>query len=305
MNYNEFKEKLLNYIDEEHIKLDAETADIVSFRCGGRAAMLIEPANLSELFSAVEECRAASIPFILLGNGSNTLFTDKGYDGVVIRIGSGIDRYRIEGQTVFAEPGISLALLAKAAAKEGLSGLEFASGIPGSVGGAVYMNAGAYGGEMKDVVHSVSSLNRYGMMKDRSCEACDFSYRHSIFTDSDEVITGVKLVLKKADPIDIEITMRELAAKRKEKQPLSLPSAGSFFKRPEGGYASQLIDEAGLKGLEVGGAQVSPMHAGFIVNNGNATASDIIALMNIVQQTVYAKSGIMLQPEVRIIGEQN
>lgn len=247
--------------------------------------------------------RAKNIPYLVLGNGSNVLFKDGGYHGVVIRIGEGMDRVRFEGQTVFAEPGVSLAKLAKMAAEEGLSGLEFACGIPGSLGGAVFMNAGAYDHELKEVLLSVSSINHLGMMKDRKAEDCGLGYRHSIFMENGEVILGVKLFLKPDSRMDISDRMKEYTLRRNSKQPVYLPSAGSFFKRPEGHFAGKLIEDAGLKGLQIGGAQVSPMHAGFIVNNGGATATDVLDLMRVVQETVLDKSGVMLEPEVRIVGE--
>ena len=247
--------------------------------------------------------RSQGVPFLVLGNGSNVLFKDGGYHGVVVHIGEGLDRVRIEGQTVFAEPGVSLAKLSKMAAAEGLSGLEFACGIPGSLGGAVFMNAGAYGGEMKDVLLSVASVNHLGMMKDRKAEDCGLGYRKSIFMENGETILGVKLFLKPGLRSEIEETMRDYNQRRNSKQPVHLPSAGSFFKRPEGYFAGKLIEDAGLKGLQVGGAQVSPMHAGFLVNNGGATAGDVIDLMRVVQETVADRFGVYLEPEVRIVGE--
>ena len=247
--------------------------------------------------------RSQGVPFLVLGNGSNVLFKDEGYHGVVIHIGEGLDRVRIEGQTIFAEPGVSLAKLSKMAAAEGLSGLEFACGIPGSLGGAVFMNAGAYGGEMKDVLLSVASVNHLGMMKDRKAEDCGLGYRRSVYMDNGETILGVKLFLKPGLRSEIEETMRDYNQRRNSKQPVHLPSAGSFFKRPEGHFAGKLIEDAGLKGLQIGGAQVSPMHAGFLVNNGGATAGDVIDLMRVVQETVADKFGVYLEPEVRIVGE--
>ncbi len=301
MNQKEIYEKLLPYIQEDKLHLDAPMREYTSFRTGGNAALLAEPANLSELFSIIELLNKEKCPFITIGNGSNTLFRDEGYEGVVVRIGEGIDRVRIEGNVIFAEPGMLLSTVAKKAMENSLTGLEFAAGIPGSLGGAVYMNAGAYGGEMKDVVISTASITKNGMMKDRKAEALKLEYRKSIFQEVDEIIIGVKLYLKSGNQEEIKARMKELSAKRSEKQPLSLPSAGSFFKRPEGHFAGSLIEEAGLKGLRVGGARVSPLHAGFIVNEGDATAADIIHLMTIVQQTVYDKSGVSLKPEVRII----
>lgn len=303
MDIQNIKRKLNYYVDEDRI-FEYEPMDLhTSFRCGGCADLYIEPENLAQFMSVIDALKAEKYPFMVLGKGSNLLFTDKGYRGAVVKIGEGMDRVRFEGDIVFAEPGVSLAALAKMAAKEGRSGLEFACGIPGSLGGAVYMNAGAYGGEMKDVVLSVSSINPYGIMKDRPVTACEFGYRKSVFMEKGEIILGVKLKLEEEVRRRIEDKMKEYTAARNEKQPVNLPSAGSFFKRPEGNFAGKLVEDAGLKGLQVGGAQVSPLHAGFIVNTGNATAGDVIDLMKVVQETVMDKFGVMLEPEVRIVGE--
>ena len=303
MNIQEIKEQLFYYTDEDRVA-EYEPMDLhTSFRCGGAADLFVTPGSLGELMNVLDLVRAKNIPYLVMGNGSNVLFKDGGYHGVVIRIGEGMDRVRIEGQTVFAEPGVSLAKLAKMAAEEGLSGLEFACGIPGSLGGAVFMNAGAYDHELKEVLLSVSSINHLGMMKDRKAEDCGLGYRHSIFMENGEVILGVKLFLKPDSRMDISDRMKEYTLRRNSKQPVHLPSAGSFFKRPEGHFAGKLIEDAGLKGLQIGGAQVSPMHAGFIVNNGGATATDVLDLMRVVQETVLDKSGVMLEPEVRIVGE--
>ena len=303
MNIQEIKEQLFYYTDEDRVA-EYEPMDLhTSFRCGGAADLFVTPGSLGELMNVLDLVRTKNIPYLVLGNGSNVLFKDGGYHGVVIRIGEGMDRVRIEGQTVFAEPGVSLAKLAKMAAEEGLSGLEFACGIPGSLGGAVFMNAGAYDHELKEVLLSVSSINHLGMMKDRKAEDCGLGYRHSIFMENGEVILGVKLFLKPDSRMDISDRMKEYTLRRNSKQPVHRPSAGSFFKRPEGHFAGKLIEDAGLKGLQIGGAQVSPMHAGFIVNNGGATATDVLDLMRVVQETVLDKSGVMLEPEVRIVGE--
>lgn len=303
MNIQEIKNKLHYYVDEDRV-MEYEPMDLhTSFRCGGPADLFVSPENLAQFMSVIDTLKAEKVPYMVLGNGSNVLFTEKGYRGVVVKIGEGMDRVRFEGDIVFAEPGVSLAALAKMAAKEGRSGLEFACGIPGTLGGAVFMNAGAYGGEMKDVILSVSSINPYGIMKDRPCEACEFGYRHSVFMDKNEVILGVKLKLEEELRRRIEEKMKDFTARRNEKQPVNLPSAGSFFKRPEGYFAGKLVEDAGLKGLQVGGAQVSPLHAGFIVNTGNATADDVIDLMHVIQETVMDKFGVKLEPEVRIVGE--
>ncbi|NMA93364.1 MAG: UDP-N-acetylmuramate dehydrogenase [Clostridiales bacterium] len=304
MNIEEIKRKLLPYIDEDRV-LEHEPMDIhTSFRCGGSADLYVVPANIAELFSVRELLLKEGMPHIIMGNGSNLLFLDGGYRGVVVKLGEGIDRVRFEGNIVFAEPGVGLAALSRQAMKEGRSGLEFACGIPGSLGGAVYMNAGAYGGSISDLVVSVASLNSYGIMQDRKAEDCEFGYRNSIFAKNEEMIVGIKLQLGEDLPARIEERMVELTERRNAKQPVNMPSAGSFFKRPEGDFAGRLIEEAGLKGLRVGGAMVSPLHAGFIVNAGGATTRDVIDLMTIVRETVAERSGIVLEPEVQIVGEE-
>ena len=302
MNFQEIYDQLKLMMDEDRLRLDCPMKEYTSFRAGGNAALLVEPESMAGVFSAVELFQKEKTPYLVMGNGTNLLFRDEGYEGAVIRIGAGIDRIRAEGNVIFAEAGILLSTAARTAMENSLSGLEFASGIPGSLGGAVFMNAGAYGGEMKDVVLSVMSILPNGMARDRRAEDLDFGYRHSVFQGGGEIILGVKLGLKPELPDRIREKMKELSAKRNEKQPVHLPSAGSFFKRPEGHFAGRLIEDCGLKGLSVGGARVSPMHAGFIVNEGDATATDIINLMRVVQETVYDKTGVRLVPEVRIVG---
>lgn len=294
--------RLKGDIEADRIIENCPMSKYTTFRAGGNAALLVNPASMAELFSAVTILKMADVPYMVIGNGSNLLFKDEGYDGVVVRVGEGLDHVLVEQNVIFAEPGVKLSQLAKIALEHSLTGLEFASGIPGSLGGAVFMNAGAYGGEMKDVVLSTSSLRRNGMMKDRNRDSLGFGYRTSAFQNSDEIIIGVKILLKPGHPYLIQETMQDLLKKRNEKQPVNMPSAGSFFKRPEGHFAGKLIEDAGLKGLQVGGARVSPLHAGFVVNEGGATATDILNLMKIVQETVKDKFGVTLEPEVRIIG---
>ncbi len=294
--------RLLGDIERDRVIENAPMSKYTTFRAGGNAALLINPGSMAELFSAVTILKMAKVPYMVMGNGSNLLFKDEGYDGVVVRVGEGLDHVLVEQNVIFAEPGVKLGQLAKIALEHSLTGLEFASGIPGSLGGAVFMNAGAYGGEMKDVVLSTSSLRRNGMMRDRNRDNLGFGYRTSAFQGSDEIIIGVKILLKPGHPYLIQETMQDLLKKRNEKQPVNMPSAGSFFKRPEGHFAGKLIEDAGLKGLQVGGARVSPLHAGFVVNEGGATAQDILDLMKVVQETVKDKFGVTLEPEVRIIG---
>lgn len=289
---------------------DADMSKYTSFRAGGHAAALVEVENTEELKAVLQMVTAENIPHLVIGNGSNILFKDSGYDGVVIKLAA-------EGfEYAEYEPGdqedVSLirvgtamknGVLAKMLQQDSLTGFEFASGIPGSIGGAVFMNAGAYGGEMKDIVKSVKTISPDGR-EERifTAEEMDFSYRHSILEENGYIAVEVTLQLKKGDKEEITATMRDLLEKRNTKQPVNYPSAGSTFKRPEGYFAGKLVEDAGLKGLTVGGAQVSTLHSGFVINIGGATATDILQLMALVQNTVYDKFGVMLEPEVRIIG---
>ena len=236
-----------------------------------------------------------------MGNGSNLLVGDKGIRGAVIKIGNGMSECDTDGTQITAQSGIKLSRLANTALKNGLCGLEFASGIPGTLGGAVSMNAGAYGGEMKDVVTSVTYLDKDLSL--RETDDAGFSYRRSRFSDTDCIVLGAKISLHEDDPDAIRERMRSLAERRRSSQPLDMPSAGSTFKRPAGGYAAALIDEAGLKGYTVGGAQVSEKHAGFVVNRGGACFDDVLRLIEHIRNEVYRVSGIELEPEVKIIRE--
>lgn len=284
---------------------NADMAKYTSFRAGGNAAALVEVKNTEELRAVLQLVTAENIPHMVIGNGSNMLFKDSGYDGVVIKLSAeGFDYMQHEDDTtVRVGTAMKNGTLAKMLQQESLAGFEFASGIPGSLGGAVFMNAGAYGGEMKDIVKSVKTVSPDGR-EERifTAEEMDFSYRHSILEENGYIAVEVTLQLKKGDKEEIAAVMKELLEKRNSKQPVNYPSAGSTFKRPEGYFAGKLIEDAGLKGLTVGGAQVSTLHSGFVINKGGATATDILQLMALVQNTVYDKFGVMLQPEVRIIG---
>ena len=278
------------------IKLDIKEnfplSTVTTFRCGGPADRLVTVNSREELAQALKMPRP-----MILGNGSNVLFSDAGYRGTVIKFGPQLSKIEISGTKVKAGAGALLAQVAKAASSRGLSGMEFATGIPGSVGGAVFMNAGAYDGSIADVLKkavSVPQLRNYGL-----------SYRHSRFMEKGAVILEAEFELKEGVQSEIDAKIADLTARRTSKQPLSYPSAGSFFKRPEGYFAGKLIQDAGLKGKSVGGAQVSELHAGFIINTGGARSSDIIELMHIVQQEVFEKFGVRLEPEVRIIAEQD
>ena len=290
---------------EKNISRDVPMKEYTSFKVGGPADILIEPENREMLVSVVRYLYENQIPYMIMGNGSNTLFRDAGYRGVVIIIGQNMSTIQVgDSGNVFAETGVLLSSLAKAVAKEGFTGMEFASGIPGSLGGAVFMNAGAYGGEMKDIITGATFYDpvadKRGIIGDWDM---DLSYRHSIFQTNKMVVLDIFFELQKGDIDEIQNTMRELNEKRNSKQPVNIPSAGSFFKRPEGHFAGKLIQDAGLKGRKIGGAQISELHSGFIVNTGDATAADIEELMHLVQKTVYDKFEVELEPEVRIVGD--
>ncbi len=292
-------------LPEGQVLRNAPMAEYTSFRAGGTASVLVIPRTLDDLREALSVTWNSDIPCFVMGNGSNVLVRDGGYSGVIIRIGSALSEIRVEGEYIHAQAGALLSQIARKALEAELTGFEFAAGIPGSVGGAVYMNAGAYGGEMVQVVESVELLSMGGSEEIvLPGESMAFGYRKSVLMeDSIGVVTGVTLKLTKGNRSEIEAKMKELAAKRIEKQPLQYPSAGSFFKRPEGHFAGKLIEDAGLKGLAVGGARISPLHAGFLINEGGATAKDIVDLGELVKSVVYEKYGVRLEPEVRMIGE--
>ena len=274
-----------------------------TFRVGGPADIFLTP-SAEELPAVLSVCREERVPVTVIGNGSNLLVGDQGIRGVVICIGSGMRGIRVDGEKIFLEAGVTLAAAAKQAAKAGLTGLEFASGIPGTFGGAVVMNAGAYGGEMKDVIVSVRVISEDGEILTLSKEELDLSYRHSVIPERGYlVIDGELLLTREKDPDQITERMEELKKKRIEKQPLEYPSAGSTFKRPEGYFAGKLIMDAGLRGFSVGGAAVSEKHCGFVINKGNATAADICALMDEVTRIVKEKYAVTLEPEVKKVGE--
>ena len=275
-----------------------------SFRIGGPAALFAEPASEEELTALRRFLWKRGAEPVVIGSGTNLLIADAGLtaQSMVIRIGEGLDAIAFDdGATVYAGAGVALSRLALAARDRGLSGLEFAHGIPGSLGGGVAMNAGAYGGEMKDVVASARYLDAAGEVHETP--DLDFAYRHSRFTTGGDgsVILGATLCLTPGDPSEIGARMRELMARRAASQPLDKPSAGSTFKRPANGYAAALIDGAGLKGFTIGGAQVSEKHAGFVVNAGNATCDDVLKLMEHIQKTVETRFGVLLEPEVKIL----
>ncbi|MEE3362435.1 MAG: UDP-N-acetylmuramate dehydrogenase [Anaerovoracaceae bacterium] len=282
---------------------DADMRVYTSFRAGGRADILAEPADAEELRAALAFLKNCGEDFLILGNGTNVLIKDGGFRGAVIHLGDAFSDITVEGNAITAGCGALLSAVSKRAQAASLAGMEFASGIPGSIGGAVFMNAGAYGGEIKDIIVSADVITRGGEVKTVEGGKLGLGYRTSAVQTGGGIVLSATFGLEKGDREQIDARMDELAKKRNAKQPLQYPSAGSFFKRPEGYYAGKLIQDAGLKGLKVGGAQVSELHSGFVINTGGATAGDIISLMHIVQARVMDKFGVMLEPEVRIIGE--
>ena len=271
-----------------------------SFKIGGPADQFCSVTSVDEIIELLDYAKKENIPVTIMGNGSNLLVSDKGIRGLVIKIAKGFDDIAIDGTKVVAESGILLSKLANLALKAGLTGLEFASGIPGTLGGAVCMNAGAYDGEMKDVVKKVVF---YKDGKVQETEDLDFGYRHSVFPDTDAVVLSVEMELREGNYDEIKAKMEDFSQRRSDKQPLSQPSAGSTFKRPEGYFAAKLIEDSGLKGFKIGGAMVSDKHAGFVVNTGDATCEDVLELVAHIKATVLEKFGVEIQEEIKILGE--
>ena len=280
---------------------DAEMRQYTTLRLGGKADWLAFPRNAEEIAALYAEAGQAELPVTVIGHGSNLLVLDGGIRGLVIRVEKNMRSIRREGNRLIAQAGAMLGTVAVAAAEAGLTGLEFASGIPGTVGGGMTMNAGAYGGEMSDVTVRVDGITPDGKPVSLNRDEMRFGYRTSAVKQLDFIVTEVTMELQPGDPAEIRAKMSELNARRAEKQPLDIPSAGSTFKRPEGFFAAALIDQCGLKGCSIGGAQVSRKHAGFLVNNG-ISSRDYLALVRHVQQVVQEQTGIQLEPEIRIVG---
>ncbi len=295
--------ELKNIVNIDNIKFDEEMKKHTSFKVGGKVDVLITPSDEDELISLIKYLKEKNINYLVVGNGSNLLVKDGGFRGVIIKITNKFNKFEIEGEDVDVQSGVILSTISKAFTREGLSGFEFAAGIPGTIGGAIYMNAGAYGGEMKDIVQSVRLLDEDGNIFELSNSEMEFSYRKSLLANKNYIVLSAKMRLKKGCSEMIRNEIREATQKRVANQPLNMPSAGSTFKRPEGFIAAKLIDDAGLKGLSMGGAQVSTKHSGFIVNTGDATCKDILNLMYIVKTIVKDKFNVELEPEVKILGE--
>lgn len=287
----------------ERLFIDAPMRFHTTFCIGGPADLLFYPNRTEEVQKIIQIAQKYEQPITLLGNGSNILVRDGGIRGLVIRFNRTMGQISADGSDIIACAGALLKDIASFAQKQGLSGVEFSSGIPGSIGGAIFMNAGAYDEDMKSVVVEVKTVSSDGKLRSYTSDELEFDYRHSIFHKRNEAICETRLRLRKGDSSEIIKTMNDLNFRRKSKQPLEYPSAGSTFKRPPGYFAGTLIDQAGLKGLTVGGAQVSKKHAGFIINVGGATANDVQHLIAAVQERVYARHSVQLIPELRIIGE--
>ncbi len=295
-------ERLCEICGKQNVLCDEIMKDHTSFKIGGPAKYFVTPADGTQLTKVVEFCNENNQEYFVLGNGTNLLVSDTGYEGIIIQIRKHFNELRIEGDVIYAGAGCLLSKVASAAAAESLEGFEFASGIPGTVGGAVVMNAGAYGSEIKDVIEgALVCIPGIGEVK-VPAEKLELGYRTSVFEKNDWIITGAVFNLKKGSRASIEKKMNELREMRKDKQPLEFPSAGSSFKRPEGYFAGKLIEDAGLKGFSVGGAQVSEKHAGFIINRADATAKQVMDVYRHVMKKVEETSGVKLVPEVKFLG---
>ena len=299
-NQNEWIRKLGEQVE---ILVAEPMKNHTTFRIGGPADALALPKTPEEVAEVVRFCHEHAQPYYVLGNGSNLLVSDEGYRGIVLQLYRNFNDIQVNGETITVQSGAMLAAVARTAYQTGLTGLEFASGIPGTIGGAVVMNAGAYGGEMKNVLKEVTVLTKEGEVLAIPAKALELGYRTSVIPKNGWIVLGAVLQLKKGDPEQILARMEELKEQRITKQPLDLPSAGSTFKRPEGYFAGKLIMDAGLRGFTVGGAQVSEKHCGFVVNRGDATAADVWELICEVKRRVKERTGVELEPEVKLLGD--
>lgn len=296
--YEELKDLAKNICFDEPMK------NHTTFKIGGPADVFVDASSSEEIAGLIKYCKKNEIPYMIMGNGSNMLVGDGGIRGVVIKIGSNLNNIKIEDEVVTAEAGVKMAVIANEALKAELSGFETLSGIPGTLGGAIYMNAGAYGGEIKDIIESATYIDADGEIRTANKEELDLSYRHSMLENSGFAVISATMRLKKGNYDEIKAATLDYNKRRADKQPLSMPSAGSTFKRPEGHFAGKLIQDCGLMGVSVGDAQISEKHAGFVVNKGNATADDVMQLIEYVQKTVLERFDVKLEPEVRLIGEK-
>ena len=299
---DEIVTRLINITGKDNVRINEPMKNHTTFKIGGPAQYYVTPESVTQIQEVVSLCRDMNIPLHVIGNGSNILVGDDGVDGVVLALFNTFSDYEIKDNVITAQAGMSLIKLAVIALREGLTGLEFASGIPGSVGGAVYMNAGAYDGQMKDVVTSVTVLDEAGNIRILGRDELDMGYRTSAVAKHNMIVLQVVIELKYGDKEQIKARMNQLSELRKQKQPLEYPSAGSTFKRPEGYFAGKLIADAGLKGYGIGGAAVSEKHAGFVVNIGGATAKDVVELTDYIKKRIMEQFGVTLELEIKRIG---
>ena len=295
---------LKNIVSEEDILTREYMKNHTSFKIGGSADFLVTPRTVDQIQNLIKTLKKENIPVFIMGNGSNLLVSDKGIRGVVIKLSTNFSSFSISGDEVIAQSGILLSTLSKSIVNESLSGFEFASGIPGTIGGAVTMNAGAYDSEMKNIVEEVVAMDMDGNIKTFTNQEMNFRYRKSRVTDETLVVLEAKLKLEKGNIEDIKAKIDDFTVRRTTKQPLTAYSAGSTFKRPEGYFAGKLIEDAGLKGIIMRNAAVSSLHSGFVINTGDATCENILELIEFIKLTVFSKFGVMLEEEVRVVGEQ-
>ena len=300
---SEIRKMFCDLLGEDRVFTEEAMSQHTTFKIGGPADYFLMPDKGEDVGRVIKICKEKEIPYFILGNGSNLLVGDGGYRGAVIQIYRNMSSVTVEGNELTAQAGALLSAVAAAAKNASLTGFEFAGGIPGTIGGAVVMNAGAYGGEMKDVLTEVTVMNAEGDIFTLPTEELELGYRTSIIKTAGYIVLEAKIRLKEGDPEVIRETMKDLTIRRTTKQPLEYPSAGSTFKRPEGYFAGKLIMDSGLAGYQVGGAQVSEKHCGFVINAGDATARDVRTLMDNVRDIVYKKYGVTLEPEVKFLGE--
>lgn len=299
----EIYSKLCEILGSENVLRNESMKAHTTFKVGGEAEFFLTPKTVDELSKTIKYLKIVSYPYYILGNGSNVLVKDSGYKGAIIKIKENLSGIEIDADNCFvkAEAGATLAKIAKSVYEEGMTGFEFAAGIPGTLGGAVTMNAGAYGGEMKDIIMEVTVMDKAGNIDVKTAEEMKFAYRHSIVKEEELIVLSAIMELKAGDKEEIKEMMDDLAARRRDKQPLEYPSAGSTFKRPEGYFAGKLIMDAGLRGYRVGGAMVSEKHCGFVINAGDATAADVLQVISDVKAKVFEQFGVMLEEEVKIL----
>ena len=301
----EMRQKFIEIFGNNRVLFDEPMSQHTTFRIGGPADVFVMPENYEQIREVLRLCKEEKLPFIVLGNGSNLLVSDSGYRGVIIQMDRNMEEIRLDGEEIHACAGALLSSVAVAARNTSLTGFEFAGGIPGTIGGAAVMNAGAYGGELKDVLKEVTVMTREGEILTIPADKLEMGYRTSIIKTAGYLVLEAVISLKKGDEEKIRAVMKELSERRTEKQPLDYPSAGSTFKRPEGYFAGKLIMDSGLRGYRVGGAQVSEKHCGFVINAGGATAEDVRSLMDHVIRVVREKYGVTLEPEVKFLGDFN